>query len=90
MPRAVLALVFVGCVAVDYVSDHGRVYECQATATTVLELCTQLQEDELEEATRWTCWPTTRLWPHAVGCIYSCEPYHRGCNATAGCFCPEG
>jgi hypothetical protein len=89
VPLAALAIVLVGCVAADYVTEHGRVYECQATATTVLELCTQLSEDQLEQSTRWTCWPTTRMWPRAVGCTYSCDEDHIGCNATAGCFCPE-
>jgi len=73
---------------IDWVTEHGSVYECQATATDVLELCTDLDLEGLERATKWDCWPTTRLWPRVTGCIYSCEP-HQGCNAHHGCFCPE-
>lgn len=77
-----------GCAAIDYVTHHGDVYECRATAADVLELCTQLEHAELEDATGWDCWPTRRLWPALTGCIYGCEP-HAGCNARTGCFCPE-
>lgn len=76
---------FTSCAAVDYVADHGSVYEC-ASADGVLELCTDLDRAELEQATGWQCKATERLWPKLTGCIYSCEPGHVGCNATSGCW----
>lgn len=89
MYSAVICLFMSGCIATDYVTSYGRVYECQATAVDVLELCTDLDQEDLEGGTGWSCWPTRRLWPALFGCIYSCEPGHVGCNATTGCFCPE-
>jgi hypothetical protein len=72
-----------------YIDHKGDVYECQATAADVLELCTELSLAELEIATGWACWPTSRLWPAFAGCAFSCDLDHRGCNARTGCFCPE-
>ena len=92
--RVVVLIVLSGCdtleTGVDFFTDHGDVYECQATATDVLELCTQLSEAELERATSWTCEPTSRLWPRVFGCVYRCGAgVPPGCNARSGCFCPE-
>jgi len=90
MFRALLALALGSCeVATGFVEHHGDVYECQATASDVLELCTDLDHEELEHQTGWDCWPTTRLWPHVVGCVYRCGVDAPGYNAHAGCFCPE-
>lgn len=90
--RLLLAILLVGCDTLDtgvaWVTDHGEVYECQATATDVLELCTQLSERALERDTGWSCEPTSRLWPRVTGCVYNCSP-HAGCNAHAGCYCPD-
>jgi len=82
-----------GCSLADtaaaYVADHGSVFECRATANDVLELCTDLDESDLEAATGWDCWPTTRWWPRMFGCVYRCGIDASGCNAHHGCFCPE-
>lgn len=84
MLRVTIPWVLAGCVATDYVTEHGDVYECQLS-TRVVEVCTRLDRAELEQDIGGVCWATRRLWPRVTGCIWSCEP-HAGCNSHNGCW----
>lgn len=71
----------------------GVVYQCAAIDGTerVLELCWDGEENELgelltdEPGGMWTCEATPR---HLGPCWYHCGE-GRGCNAFAGCYCPQ-
>lgn len=100
MPRlAALLVALASCtqldIFIDAATDEGTVYDCRRPNGTVLELCyLDDSEDELGAMVGATCETGERNWVAftnalSLGCNYHCPHYGPGCNAHAGCWCPE-